>query len=49
MFIICVHCVSELFAFVNIVNNTPGMLYPRLIQMPHCLIQFNLTLIGKFL
>ena len=49
MLIICVQCNSELFAFVNIVNNTPGMLYPRLNQTPHCLIQFNLTLIGKIL
>ena len=49
MFIIHVLCVSELFAFINIVNNTPGMLYPRLIQTPNYLIQFILTLIGKFL
>ena len=37
LFNICVLCISELFAFVNLVNNTPGMLYPRLNQVLNCL------------
>ena len=37
LFNICVLCISELFAFITLVNNTPGMLYPSLNQVPNCL------------
>ena len=49
LFNTCVLCISVLFAFVNSVNTTPGMLYPMLNQVLNCLFKFNLSLNDKFL